>query len=110
MLSVLLAKQLDQAAAMAGFLFSHPVEDCSGGGKLFSKALGVFGVDSLIVFFERDRQRQDFALGEAVKAAHGFSMLLRLEVEKRTRLRRSTAAETPKQGPRDASIGIERAG
>jgi hypothetical protein len=71
-LSEALAVELDQAAAVAGFLFAHRVEHGGGCGKILAQAFGVIGVDALVVFFERDGEREDFAFGQAVEFAHGF--------------------------------------
>ena len=69
-----LLKQLDQPAAMARFLLAHAVEDRGRGGEIFAQALGVVGVDALVFFLQRNSQRQDLALREAVEALHTFSM------------------------------------
>ena len=64
------AKQLDQAAAVPGFLLLHAFEDGGGRGELFPQTVGEVGVDALVFLFQRYRQRQDFAFGEAVEIAH----------------------------------------
>jgi hypothetical protein len=66
----LLVKQLDQAAAMAGFLLAHAVEDRGRCRKLFAQALGIFRIDALVIFLQGNCQRQDLALRETIEAFH----------------------------------------
>ena len=103
-----LVKQLDQAAAMAGFLFAHAFEDRGGGGKVLAQALGVIGVDALVFFFERNGQGQDLAFRQAVEAAHTFSMTLgrtRSDGYARSRMKNQT---TPVTSNSDAATGTAR--
>src|SRR5579872_3018317 len=55
---------------MARFLLAHAVEESGGGGEVLAQAVGKVGVDFLILFFQRDGQREDFTLGETVETTH----------------------------------------
>ncbi len=66
--------ELDEPAAVAGLLLAHAVEYRGGGGKILAQAFGEIGVDALVFLFERDRQGQNFALGQAVEASHDSSV------------------------------------
>jgi hypothetical protein len=44
---------------MPGFLLAHSIEDRGGGCKVLPQAFGVFSVNALVFFFERNSQGQD---------------------------------------------------
>jgi hypothetical protein len=69
----LLPEQLDQATPVARLFLSHSIEDGGRRRKRLPQALAVFGINTLIFFLERDRQRQDLAFGQAIKAPHAFN-------------------------------------
>src|SRR5262249_22200656 len=62
--------QLDQAAAMPGLLLTHGFEHVRGCGVLRAQTVSEVAVDALVLLFQCDRERQDFALVEAVEIAH----------------------------------------
>src|SRR5512143_322825 len=55
---------------MPRFLLAHAVENRRRRGKILPQAFGKIGIDAFVFFFQRDRQGQQFALGQAVKIAH----------------------------------------
>ena len=66
----LLAVQLDQPAAVAGFLLAHPLEHRGRGREVLAQPVRVVGVDALVFLLQGDGQRQHFALGKIVKVPH----------------------------------------
>ena len=62
--------ELDQAPAMARFLQPHAVENGRRRRKILPQAFGEVGVDFLILFFERDCQGENLALGQTFETAH----------------------------------------
>ena len=70
MVAEALLEELDQPAAMAGFLLPHAFEDFGGGGIVFTKAVGEIAIDALVLFFERDGEGENLTFGEAFEATH----------------------------------------
>ena len=59
-----LAVQLDQRLAVPVLLCGHAVEDARGRGVFLAERLGIHPVDPAVILFGRDRQREDFLLGQ----------------------------------------------
>ena len=55
---------------MLGLLAAHLRKQLRRGRIVLAKPLGEVGVDALVLFLERDRQRQNLALGEILEALH----------------------------------------
>ena len=70
MVAKLLAKELDEAPPVTRFLVAHAVEDRRRSRKVLAEALGEIGIDSLVFFFKRYGQSENFTLGEAIEIAH----------------------------------------
>jgi hypothetical protein len=70
-LSEFLPVQLDQSSAVSGFLVAHAFEYGGGSGEVLAQTFGEIGEDALVLFFKRDGQRQNFALGKSLKVLHG---------------------------------------
>ena len=74
MLAELLLVHLLQLAAVDGLLVAHLLEGCGGLGKMRPEPVGEVGVDALVLFLQRDGQRQHFGFRELVNVSHaGFS-------------------------------------
>ena len=73
-----LSVKLNQSPAMAGFLGAHAVEYGCSGWEFLPKAFGEIGIDSLVVFLERNRQSQDFLLVQLVEIFHLRASLRRV--------------------------------
>ncbi len=64
-------EEVDQPAAVLVLLFRHLPENIGGSRKALGEAMGILAVDAPVLFFERDRERQDFALVEIGKLRMG---------------------------------------
>ena len=54
--------KVDEPVPVRRFLRAHPVKYRSRRWKILAQALGVIGVHTFVLFFERDRESQDFLL------------------------------------------------
>jgi hypothetical protein len=64
----LLLVQRDQPAAMPDFFLAHLFKCLRRAKKVFPQALAEIGVNTFILFLQRNRQGKDFFLRQAVKA------------------------------------------
>ena len=71
MLTEFLAVQLNKAVPVPVFLTAHLVQDRRRGRVVGFEALGEVALNSGIFFFERDGQRQNHLLAQALKGSHG---------------------------------------
>jgi hypothetical protein len=62
--------KVQQPVAMAILLGAHRLELFRLPGIILAQALGKIVVDAGILFFKRNRERQDFAFRQALKSAH----------------------------------------
>ena len=86
------AIRFDEPSSMAGFLGAHAVEHCGGGRKVLPQSLGKISVDPLVFFLQRDREREDLLLREAVEVLHARH---RIAMPSARRTNRSCAAIQP---------------
>src|SRR5580700_80784 len=49
---------------------AHAIEDRRGCGKVLPESLGVVGVGALILFFQGNSERENFALQKRVEVSH----------------------------------------
>ena len=101
-----LTEQLEQAAAMSGFLFAHSVKDFGGRRKVLAQAFGVLGVNALVFLFERNSQSQDLTFRKAVEVAHGSmisSSQARFSSAQAEQKPRHTGRQKQRRGYRDGA-------
>src|SRR5205085_304342 len=66
----LLAKELDKASPVTGFLDPHVVEERRRGRKILTKTVREIGVDPLVILFQSYGESQNLTFGKAVEIAH----------------------------------------
>ncbi len=76
MLAELLLVQLDRPAAMPDFFLAHLFKYLRRAGKVFPQALAEVRVNTFVLFLQRNRQRKEFFLRQAVKVSQGCRLLL----------------------------------
>ena len=73
-----LAVQVDEAAAVLGFVLLHLREHGSRGGIRFAQTFDEISVNPAILFFERDCQGEDLTLGQVLEVLrHSTGVRLR---------------------------------
>src|ERR1700676_4892183 len=75
MISELLLVQFDQPTAMPDFLLLHFFKDLRSTRKSFPQAFAKIGVNSFVLFLERNRQGKYFFLRQAFEVPHRQRLL-----------------------------------
>ena len=69
-ISKTLAIEFDEPAPVSRLLGAHGIEHCGRRREILSETFGVIRISAFVVFFERDREGEYFAFGEAVEFSH----------------------------------------
>src|SRR5580700_119423 len=83
-LTKLLPIQLDESSTVARFVTAHSLKHRSRGREILLKAFGKIGVNTLVLFFKRNGQRQSLAFRKSVEVLHVTNPLNKCAISPRS--------------------------